>query len=214
MKDNQNRQLYFLRNPLTSEVFYVGIGLPKRCSVHTRQVGNMKTIKEHDTKSLYIKALLDQGLTPIEDIQLVNLSIPEARRVEIYHIKKFGRLDLGTGCLTNRTDGGEWIHNSPKTASWKSNASASQKIAQNRETTKRKKSEKLKGKKRTLEQNENNRQAQLKISAKTSKARTGSGNPNAKPIVFQGIAYGCVTEAAKILDIKPWVIRSALKRST
>ena len=36
-----------------------------------------------------------------------NLSDNKAKRIEIFLIKVFGRIDLGTGCLRNLTDGGD-----------------------------------------------------------------------------------------------------------
>lgn len=203
-----NRSLYFLKNPLTCEVFYVGIGLPGRKSIHTKKVAKGFTIKQHDLKSLYIKGLLDTGQAPIEETVHPGLSKNHARMLERQYIAHYGRLDLGTGQLTNRTSGGEWINDCPKTDEWKKNASASQLKVQNTAETKAKKSKALKGLKRTPEQIEHIRLSQLLIRDQVSKARMGGSNPAAKPCYVNGALYPSIGDAAQALGAKRHHLRS------
>jgi hypothetical protein len=49
----------------------------------------------------------NKGLEPIIEIVRVMFDEAVAHRTEAFYIKKYGRLDLGTGTLLNNTDGGE-----------------------------------------------------------------------------------------------------------
>lgn len=87
--------LYYYLRAMTSEIaeagtpYYVGIGKGKRI--------NRKGPKEVPMpidKTLRVK-ILD------------NLDYETAKTLEIDHIKKWGRVDLGTGILRNKTNGGD-----------------------------------------------------------------------------------------------------------
>ena len=92
-----------------------------------------------------------------------NLTEEEAFKHEIYMIDVFGRKDLGTGILYNMTNGGEGrsglIHS---------------------EETKRKISEKNRGKKRTEEQKQKLREAQKNQSEETRRKKAHKNNNFAK----------------------------------
>jgi len=77
-----------------------------------------------------------------------NLTEQEAFRHEIYMIAVFGRKDLGTGILHNKTDGGEGVSGAklPKTEEHKNKIANSQKGKTHLEESKRKIGEAHKGK--------------------------------------------------------------------
>ena len=127
--------------------YYIGKGQGRRIS--NRQKKDMKSPKD---KSRII--LLKQNLTEEEEF-----------RHEIYMIAVFGRKDLGTGILRNRTNGGEGISGCIPT-----------------EETRRKISKKNKGKKRTEEQKQKLREAQKNQSEETrrKKSEKNKGNNHAK----------------------------------
>lgn len=84
---------YFHVNPVTKEVFYVGIGAKKRPN-------------ERKSRSNYWKNYV--ALHGFE-VQIIheNQTKEEAISKEIEYIKEFGRKDKGAGSLINLTDGGE-----------------------------------------------------------------------------------------------------------
>lgn len=83
--------------------YYIGKGKGKRAV--SRRKGGINPPKD-PTRILFLKT---------------NLSEAEAFRHEVYMIAVFGRKDLGTGILRNRSDGGEGLSNpSPETRRKKS----------------------------------------------------------------------------------------------
>jgi hypothetical protein len=125
--------------------YYIGKGQGRRIS--NRQKKDMKSPKD---KSRII--LLKQNLTE-----------EEAFRHEIYMIAVFGRKDLGTGILRNRTNGGEGISGFIPT-----------------EETRRKISEKNKGKKLTEEHKQKLREANKNQSEEIRKKKAHKNNNFAK----------------------------------
>lgn len=86
--------------------FYIGKGKEERHKEHF--VGYMiETNKGNKHKINTIKKAQREGLEVVSEIILDNLTEAEAHVVEIEYIARYGRRDLGTGCLTNLTDGGE-----------------------------------------------------------------------------------------------------------
>ena len=96
-----------------------------------------------------------------------NLTEAEAFKHEIYMIAVFGRKDLGTGILRNRTDGGEGVSGRITSKESKRKISESNKGKKRSEETKIKLSEAKKGKTLTEEHK-----------AKLSEARRGKKNHN------------------------------------
>lgn len=95
--------VYILRDPRKeNEPFYVGKGKDKRAESH------MNKDDEHNLfKTNVINKIRGNGLEPLIEYYKENLEESEAFLLEINLIKKYGRRDLGTGILTNLTDGGE-----------------------------------------------------------------------------------------------------------
>ena len=87
-------QVYEHRRNDTGEVFYVGIGNDKN-RPYTKQ-GRNRFWKRIVNKHGYSVHILHD-----------NISWDEACQLEKQLISQYGRIDLGTGCLVNMTDGGD-----------------------------------------------------------------------------------------------------------
>lgn len=201
-------ELYVLCDPRDSEIFYVGIGKKGRSTSHLPTTRNLlrrgSTLKG---RHIRIAELIAENLVPTILTLETGLTKLEALDKEISKIAEIGRADQNKGPLLNKTRGGQWISDCPRTPEWISNMSISQKKAQNSVATKKAKSNALKGLKRTPEQIENIRRSQLAISDKVSKARQGSGNPMAKACIVNGVRFASMKDAAKELGVKPWQLR-------
>lgn len=95
--------VYALIDPTTNKPFYIGKGSGARIRAHFTP-GSLKTNTLKVTK---IKSLLSADLKPIAEYVAKNLSEAEAFELERFIISELGRIDLGTGFLTNHTDGGD-----------------------------------------------------------------------------------------------------------
>ena len=82
----------------TNQIFYIGIGKQSKRAYST-------TIRNKYWKSIVDKA--DYIVEIIKD----GISWEEAIQLEIDLIAEYGRKDLGTGILSNMTDGGEGNNN-------------------------------------------------------------------------------------------------------
>jgi len=82
-----------------NEPFYIGIG-----SDLTYKRANEKTRRNNIWKSIINKTNYNI------EILFDNISINESKLKEIEFIKLYGRIDLGTGSLTNMTSGGDGIN--------------------------------------------------------------------------------------------------------
>ena len=85
--------VYFHKRNDTNEVFYVGIGTPKRP-------------KAKDNRNTYWSNVVNKVGYTIEIVH-EGLTWDEACEYETKYIKDFGRKDLGLGLLVNMTDGGD-----------------------------------------------------------------------------------------------------------
>lgn len=94
--------VYAYYEPGCAEPFYIGKGHGDRAYRHLKICYGQKTVFHKKLKSL-----LDGGFQPEIEILADGLSEFEALHLEKQLILKFGRKDLGTGCLYNCTDGGE-----------------------------------------------------------------------------------------------------------
>jgi hypothetical protein len=110
-KENHNFYVYSLVDPTTDLPFYIGKGKNDRDKSHIKET--MRGKIPHGNKHLYhtIKSILENG----KSVRIVrifeNLSEKKALSLEIEYIKKYGRRNLNSGCLTNLTDGGEGTSN-------------------------------------------------------------------------------------------------------
>ena len=129
--------------------YYIGKGKGNRC--FSRKSHNAKPPKNPDNNRI----ILD------------NLTEEEAFAEEIKLIKLYGRIDLGTGCLRNRTDGGEGVSGHIHSGETKVKIKESRKnqIIIHSEETRRKISEAHKGKPLSKEHIENSRLARLGMPA-------------------------------------------------
>ena len=94
----ENYYLYYHKNPLTKELFYIGIGTNKRAwdFISGRNSHYKNYIKKHGE--------------PIVDIIKENLTKEEACSLEMEYIAKYGRKGIeSNGILLNKSIGGEII---------------------------------------------------------------------------------------------------------
>jgi hypothetical protein len=80
----------------TNEIFYVGIGTQD----------NYKRASRSHNRTNYWNNIVKKCGWKV-DIVFDNLTWEEACKIEVELIKKYGRVDLGTGTLVNLTNGGE-----------------------------------------------------------------------------------------------------------
>lgn len=85
--------IYFHLRADNNSVFYVGKGNGRRAYVKRMRSNHWNNIV---AKHGYTVKIIEDNLT--ED---------QAKEREVYWIAKLGRIDLGTGCLVNFTNGGE-----------------------------------------------------------------------------------------------------------
>jgi hypothetical protein len=200
------------------EPFYVGKGSNNRCFIH---------LKCNDKSNLYktnkIKAILSKSLQPI-------LIECQSIKLEIDLIKIIGRINLGTGPLTNLTDGGEGhsgmivseetkrkigkINSNPTKETITKLINAKKKYFENGGITWMKgktHSEKTKqlmsknhvnvnGNKNPMYGKTHSEEIRKKLSKLASK-KIGSKNPNSKSIIINNIKYETIIEACKILNL-------------
>lgn len=98
-----NRFYVYVYKDLNGSPFYVGKGSGKRWKGHI-----CEAIKGKDNlKCEKIREILDSGNTPIIEKLIENIDDELALLIEQEYILKFGRIDIGTGILTNMTSGGD-----------------------------------------------------------------------------------------------------------
>jgi len=111
--------VYILANPCAELPFYVGVGketkqrpvgFRPRMHIHEaiafRDRGKQKKHANYHKLHTIIN-ILEQGSKISIEIIASKMTKPQAIAKEIALIKQYGRRDLGTGCLTNLTNGGE-----------------------------------------------------------------------------------------------------------
>ena len=119
--------------------YYIGKGKRKRLYVnHQRRKSNCISVPKDKSKIIFLKQ---------------NLSEEEAFKHEIYMISVFGRKDLKTGILHNRTDGGEGASGAVRSEKFKKNLSEMRRGKVLSEETKQKISIANKGKQTWLGRN-------------------------------------------------------------
>lgn len=109
MKESKNYYVYEYVCPFTNIPFYVGKGKGYRMHYHLKNLND----NTNPHKLNKIKKIIREGRNPIINVVYSDLTESAAFEFEIKLIKKYGRIDIGTGCLTNLSDGGEgqsgWI---------------------------------------------------------------------------------------------------------
>lgn len=104
--------VYFYINPIDGIPFYIGKGSGKRSHYHLRLAkSNFWKQDSNKLKMNKIRKILSSGLDPIIEIKEKNLSETESFEREKFYILEYGRIDLGTGVLTNLSDGGDGQRN-------------------------------------------------------------------------------------------------------
>jgi hypothetical protein len=104
--------VYALRVSYARQPFYIGKGKHRRCYAHfTNQSLAVKCLKNN-----IIQKAWDAGRHIFIEIIRDELTHEQAVKLEMKLIKKYGRRDLGTGCLANHTDGGDGITNAVRSA--------------------------------------------------------------------------------------------------
>jgi hypothetical protein len=102
LKNMNKFYVYQLRDPRSELPFYIGKGFGRRAWHHIRNI-------DYTHKSNTIQKILREGYEVQVEILQDNLTEESAFELEIQLISKYGRRDLGTGCLTNLTAGGEGV---------------------------------------------------------------------------------------------------------
>lgn len=97
--------VYMLIDPRTHEPFYIGKGSGDRVSFHIRESNHSQT--SNPLKTNVIKRIQDLGLQVGTKIVQESMAETEAFNLERALIAQYGRRNMGTGCLTNMSDGGE-----------------------------------------------------------------------------------------------------------
>lgn len=96
--------VYSYTVPGESFPFYIGKGCQSRLAAHTHPcILNRSHTLFHNT----VRQLLADGIRPEIKKLAENITNEQAACIEKYYIAVWGRLDNGTGCLCNRSDGGE-----------------------------------------------------------------------------------------------------------
>ncbi len=128
-----NKVVYLHRKKTNGDVFYVGIGTEKR---PYSKSGRNKVWRRIVEKHGLIVEIASRGLTP-----------EKAKSIEIYLIKKYGRIDNKNGTLCNMTSGGDGIIDCKRTKKWKRRISEAKKGKKFSESHKFKLSKAKKGRK-------------------------------------------------------------------
>lgn len=180
--------VYIYRYPETKEPFYIGKGTKGQYRERNHLYEARKFLgKKIPNGKVYnrmkigiIQEILKQGMEPLIEIYLETKSEQKAKDTEIEMIAKFGRRDIGTGILSNMTDGGDGTSGYTLSDEHKKAISESKKGATQSEETKRLISKKAKGRKMSTETKEkiSNTLTGIKRSEEFKLSRTGKNNPN------------------------------------
>jgi hypothetical protein len=105
--------VYIYIDPRNNEPFYVGKGKGRRYKYHLNMAkSNLYHKESNGPKINKIRDILEVGMEPMIEI-FRDLDENDSFRMEMDLISKYGRIDLGTGTLTNLSGGGEgqsgWI---------------------------------------------------------------------------------------------------------
>ncbi len=193
----------------TNEVFYVGIGKKE------------KRAYSKDDRNKHWKNIVNKVGYYVEIIYN-DLEWSLACNMEKYLIEAYGRLDLGTGLLCNKTDGGDGALGLIQSEESRKKIIESKKGKKASEDHKRKLSEVRKGKKRSEETRKKMSDAQkgkklgINHSDETRKKMSeNSKGKNSKKVINieTGEIYNSVKEVSEILNINYGTLRGKLNGS-
>jgi hypothetical protein len=185
--------------------YYIGKGKGKRA--YNKSKGEVRPPKDK-SKIIFLKQ---------------NLTEEEAFKHEVYMIAVFGRKDLGTGILHNKTNGGDGTSGWVPTEEWKKKLSEVNKGKLYSEEYKKKMSEILKG--RIISEETKRKMSKPKTEEtkrKMSKANKGANNPNygkshseeTKRKISEGMKGRKLSEETKIKMSKPKTEETKKKMSS
>jgi hypothetical protein len=104
--------VYLYIDPFNKTPFYVGKGCNNRSKHHLNVAKSNNWGQDpNKLKINKIRKIISKGIDPIIEIKEMNLSESEAFEREKFYISKYGRIDIGTGILTNLSDGGDGQRN-------------------------------------------------------------------------------------------------------
>lgn len=95
--------VYQLRLATSEAPFYIGKGKGSRAVVHF----SPSSLRHRNRKNAILKSASSQGIDVLTERLACDLTEGEAFAEERRLIAHYGRLDEGTGCLANHTDGGQ-----------------------------------------------------------------------------------------------------------
>ena len=98
--------VYGYFEPGSEQPFYIGKGRGRRARSH---LGAFRTSKKGGLFYARLWELDAKGITPDVRILHEGLTDSDAKDKEIYLIERWGRIDIGTGCLCNHTRGGDGV---------------------------------------------------------------------------------------------------------
>lgn len=192
---------------LKGNTFYIGKGSDRRALFHLYQATkeNIKIENLHKTNkiknilnSISIEDFIKNNIVIIKD----NIDEKYALELEKELILKYGRINIGTGCLTNITEGGDFcIGNYEK--------SESHRIKISKTLTGKKKSLESKIKQSKSNSGKNN---PMYNQTHTEEARNKISLANSKPVNINGIKYKSITEASKKLGVSRTTIVRRLNK--
>jgi hypothetical protein len=157
--------VYMLCNPLKNdEPFYVGKGKDDRCQHHTNEAMKENYTDKNHHKIRTIKKILASGFVHTIIKVDVNLTEDQSFELEEFLIPFIGRSDLNLGPLTNMTNGGEGLSGLIRDISGENNPNYGKRGEDSiwwgkshTDGTKKKQSEKQKGKVLTEDHKQNMR---------------------------------------------------------
>jgi len=94
-----------------NEPFYIGISNKNFPGINLyANKTNHRACSLHRAKNPIHKRIVN-NTNVIVEILHNNIPLEEAKNLEIFYIKKYGRIDIKTGTLANLTSGGDGLHN-------------------------------------------------------------------------------------------------------
>ena len=202
---NKDYYVYFHRKSTdVRKVYYVGIGRRYRA---TQKHGRSNLWYRYYDKYGFVCDKIHEGLTR-----------PQAERLEEFYISMYGRVNNGTGCLANLTNGGEGTKGVAMTEERRRQISKQHTGSQRSEATKEKMRIASLGNKHSekskelIGQKSRERGAGGALGEWTAERRDKLSKANSIKVIYKGVEYDSMTNAAKetgvTLSAVSWRIRS------